>query len=120
MNSEPFRHGFIIKPYLQPYPDPIRVRAGERIIPDLTKQTNIPGWVWCSDERGKSGWVPKSWMRKQAGRWIISRDFDAIELTVKVGEPVTIHAAESGFVWVTTTEGRSGWIPEDCVYIEKS
>ena len=38
-------------------------------------------------------------------------DYNAIELTVYVGEILTVHKAESDFYWVTDQEGVQGWVP---------
>ncbi len=49
------RAGVVTEPYLQPFPRPIQVRAGEWVSADFEKVTDVPGWVWCTDERGRSG-----------------------------------------------------------------
>jgi len=104
--------GRVIKDYRQPYPDPIRVRAGDRVTPDPARETDWPGWVWCTAEDGRGGWTPRAWLRQAGDEWHITRDYDALELTVRVGDAVTPEFAESGFLWVTTPDGRRGWIPE--------
>lgn len=107
--------GTVTRAYRRPYPDPIRVAAGERVTPDFDKPTDIPGWVWCTDARGKSGWTPRAWLRDERGAWRIARDFDAGELTVEPGDVLALHAETADFYWATTADGRSGWVPTDCV-----
>jgi uncharacterized protein YgiM (DUF1202 family) len=38
-------------------------------------------------------------------------DYEAVELTVQLGDLLTVHKAESGFLWVTDQDGRTGWVP---------
>jgi hypothetical protein len=109
--------GRVIKPYKQPYPNPIRVRAGDRVYPDHSRETEWAGWVWCTDAQGVGGWTPEAWLARDGDEWHITRDYDALELTVQVGDPVRLECAESGFVWVTTSDGRRGWVPESHVQL---
>jgi hypothetical protein len=117
--SEAGRHGVVTEPHVRPYPDPLRVRAGERLFPDQGKKTEIAGWTWCADSHGRAGWVPQAWIRPDRRGWAIARDYDAIELTVDEGEEVHVLLAEAGFLWVTTADGRSGWVPDDHVRLDE-
>lgn len=119
MQSETDRTGVATKPYQQPYPDPIRVSAGERVSPEFAKTTDLPGWAWCTDERGRGGWTPAQWLRQVGDGWLITHDFNAIELTVDVGTMVTVHAQIAGFCWLTTQDGRTGWVPSTHVRIDE-
>lgn len=110
--------GAVSKPYRQPFPHPIRVRAGERVSADFGKVTDLPGWVWCTDDRGRSGWTPQEWLDKQGTRWRIIRDFDAIELTVEVRMSVTVHLEVAGFYRLTVEDGCTGWVPTDHVRLD--
>lgn len=112
------RTGVVTRSYLQPYPDPIRVSAGERVSPDFAKVTDFPGWVWCTDARERSGWVPRDWMEHRGDEWRITRNFDAIELTVDVDATVIVHLEIAGFYWITTQDGRTGWVPSSHVRID--
>ncbi len=105
----------VIRPYEQPYADPIVVRAGDRVFPDFDKETDIAGWIWCTAEDGRGGWTPRAWLSKDSETWRIARDFSAIELTITPGERLEVMAEESGFYWVTRPEGETGWVPVECV-----
>jgi len=107
--------GRVIRAYQQPYADPIKVRAGARVFPDPARETDWAGWVWCTDASGQAGWTPQAWLTQDGDEWTITRDYDAIELTVQAGEIVSIEFAESGFLWVTTSNGERGWVPESHV-----
>ena len=101
----------VIADYQAPYLDPIQVNEGEKITLDRAKKTDLAGWVWGTDQAGKSGWVPEAYIKSQGETGIMRCDYDAIELTIHVGEILTFHKAESGFFWVTDQAGRQGWVP---------
>ena len=56
-------------------------------------------------------------MRREAGGWAITRDYDAVELSVEPGDELAVHGALAGFLWVTAADGRSGWVPAEHVRI---
>ena len=101
----------VIADYRASFPDPIRVKEGDIVTLDFQKKTNISGWVWCTQESGKSGWIPESYLEIQGltGRMIC--DYDAIELTIHVGNILTVHKEESDFYWATDQRDNQGWIP---------
>ena len=101
----------VIADYQAPYPDPIQVNAGEKITIDRNEKTDLVGWVWCTDQAGKSGWVPEAYIEHQGETGIMLNDYNAIELTIHIGEILTFHKAESGFFWVTNHAGQQGWVP---------
>jgi hypothetical protein len=110
-----FPHGLtatVIDIYRRPYANPVKGLAGDELIPDFTKQTDIVGWVWCQNEAGQEGWVPQNWLRRENDVWRLVRDFDAIELTVTPGQIVELHFSESGFCWVSLPTGEAGWVPD--------
>ena len=51
----------VIKSYQRPYDNPISVASGERVFPNQSKETDIPGGIWCKAENGREGWTPISW-----------------------------------------------------------
>lgn len=108
----------VIRLYEQPYPDPIAVRAGDHVVPDFGKETNIEGWVWCTAGDGRGGWAPRAWLSRVGGDWRIDRDFNAIELTIAAGERLDVLEEESGFYRVRRPDGEIGWVPIDCVMAE--
>jgi hypothetical protein len=101
----------VIKEYQAPYPDPIQAKAGEDVEIDNAKETDIPGWVWCTNHADKSGWVPISYLEIQGDRGRTLSDYSAIELTIHVGETLTVHKTESSFHWATNEDGKQGWVP---------
>jgi len=111
MNLHPESLAHVIADYHAPYADPIQVSAGDEITVDRNKETDIAGWVWCTNRAGQSGWVPETYVAIHSDIGNMLHDYDAIELTVHVGDVLTLHQAESGFFWSTDQAGRQGWVP---------
>ena len=105
------------KPYERPYENPLSIRAGERVIPDFERTTDIEGWVWCTAPDGRSGWAPRGWFDEADGVWAVCRDYDAIELTVVPGEVLEVVLEESGYYWARKDTGDTGWVPADHVSV---
>ncbi|MGJ3262018.1 MAG: hypothetical protein ACFE0R_02190 [Salinarimonas sp.] len=104
----------VITDYDRPYADPIAVRDGDVVVPDLARstETDILGWTWCTGPDGRSGWTPTAWTSPvEDGRWRMLRDFSALEHTVRRGDRAALHLSESGFVWATVN-GLAAWIPD--------
>jgi uncharacterized protein YgiM (DUF1202 family) len=131
----PIRHhaaipSLVIAPHTPKFTEFIKVKAGE-IIAVGKEDDEYPGWLWCTDSRGISNWVPKeflkmeemskpssSFQRKLESRILSAAflvDYDATELTVQVGETVTVYSEQSGWLWCLTPSGNWGWIPKECV-----
>ena len=111
VNTHPKSQARVISAYQAPYDDPIAVRAGEEVLIDSARTTDCAGWVWCASRAGKGGWVPEAYIERHGEVGSMRCDYDAIELTVRVGDILTVHKAESGFLWVTDLAGRTGWVP---------
>jgi hypothetical protein len=111
----------VIADYQALYPDPLSMRAGEPLnVSEKAEYWNDNPdwmWIWCTDQRGKSGWVPKGGIDFHAtGTTGTARyDYTATELTVAVGEELVVEREESGWLWCTDQQGKSGWVPADHV-----
>ena len=79
------------------------------------KATLWEGWLWCTTQEGKSGWIPKAWLTCEGSEAYLIRDYDATELSVYPGETVTGELEESGWVWVKNQENKQGWVPLNCL-----
>ena len=119
-NEQP-RKCWVIADHQASYPDPISVKAGERLtISEKVDYWNgNPDWVWiwCTDARGKSGWVAKRLIDVHADgtTGIVRYDYTATELTVAIGDELIVEREESGWLWCTNFRGKSGWVPADHV-----
>ncbi len=111
----------VIIEYQTFYTDPISVNAGETITVsekvDYWNGNPAWVWVWCTDRRGKSGWVPRNCIDFAADgtTGVALYNYTARELSVTIGEVLTIEGEESGWLWTTNQQGRSGWVPRDHV-----
>jgi hypothetical protein len=101
-----------VKPYQRSYDDPVALRAGDKVTvdPQKSKDTDVLGWLWVHGPDGREGWAPEAWLAGDGERRTITRDFNAIELNVAVGETLELLIGESGFVWCRTPDGRQGWL----------
>lgn len=109
---QPGSLGKTVKPYQRSYDDPVALRAGDRVMVDhqKSKDTDVLGWLWVQGPDGREGWAPEAWLAGDGERRTITRDFNAIELNVAVGEVVELLVGESGFVWCRKPDGRQGWL----------
>ena len=118
-NPEPRRRYCVMADYQAAYPDPICVSIGETF--QVSEKANVWNsnpdwiWIWCTDQRGKQGWVPKKVITFNSdGTTGTARStYTARELTVAVGEELVAHQDESGWLWCTNQQGKSGWVPLD-------
>ncbi|MDQ2888295.1 MAG: SH3 domain-containing protein [Chloroflexota bacterium] len=115
--TDPERKGWVAKDYQAEFPDPIAVEAGEAfaVSERISVWENNPAWiwVWCTDQQGKSGWVPKTIIQMDADGQTGSTHaaYNAIELTVKAGQKLTIEHEESGWFWCRDQQEKHGWVP---------
>ncbi len=111
----------VIRDYQAQYLDPISMRRGETFIVsekvDYWNGNPAWVWVWCTDERGKSGWVPSGVIDFSAdGRSGTARyEYVARELSVAVGDELVVGREESGWFWCSDQQGNCGWVPIDNV-----
>ena len=107
----------VIQDYQAVYLYPIAFTAGETV-QAIRRDTEYPGWIWCAGSSGKSGWVPERYLQIEGERATALRDYNAVELTVEVGEILTLLEIESGWAWVETGDGRCGWVPVHHLQVE--
>jgi hypothetical protein len=108
----------VIAAYAAVYPDPIRVRAGDRVT--LTgREDNWQGWIWLwgVGPDGREGWLPQDAVTVGVGGdgGVARYDYDARELTVAAGDDVWVERRESGWLWCADRHGAQGWVPANCV-----
>lgn len=100
----------VIQAHRSAFTDPLIARQGDQLSFER-RETEWPGWIWCTAPSGKSGWVPKSWTELGPGFCTLKRDYAATELSVEEGATVTVELVESDWAWATTETGESGWLP---------
>jgi uncharacterized protein YgiM (DUF1202 family) len=107
-----------ITDYLSPYTDPLAFSAGEELTVG-EKESEWPGWVWCTNRAGKGRWVPEAYVERRGSTCVMLCDYEATELPVSAGEVLAISGKEeSGWIWCTNQAGQSGWVPMDNVSME--
>jgi len=72
---------------------------------------DMPGWLWCTNAEGVSGWVPDVYIRVEGDKGKVLIDYDTIEFTVDVGETLEYIKEANGWAWCRNGEGRLGWVP---------
>jgi hypothetical protein len=105
----------VIKSHQPEVNKPWVAAAGEEVRYER-KPTKYSGWLWCTNHEGQSAWAPERWViiiSSEHVRFI--RDYNASELAVDIGQIVEGDIIESGWVFVSSENGKSGWIPLDCV-----
>jgi uncharacterized protein YgiM (DUF1202 family) len=113
------RKGKVITNYTSAFSDPLKIRNGEELLL-RRKETVWDGWLWCTTDEGKSGWIPESFVDTTGDLGTANRDYDATELTVMVGDELEILEEASSWVWCRDTTGTLGWVPLDNLEIQKS
>lgn len=92
--------------------DPLFVLKGEPLVVTYESE-EWPGWIWCINNEGKSGWAPMSYLEIADGSAVAKRDYDATELTVMAGDELTILLEESGWCWCAFGDDEKGWVPTE-------
>ena len=104
------RKGLVVVAYEAAYPDRFVLRTGDRVKIGH-KKSEWSGWLWCTDGNGNSRWIPESYVARDNDTGRMLRDYDSTELSVAVGEELTVLQQESGWFWCTNQSGQSGWVP---------
>ena len=102
----------VVTGYRSAYPEPFVVQAGESLTAG-ERESEWPGWIWCTNREGESRWVPETYVQRQGETCIALRDYDATELTVRPGQEIIPGEEASGWIWCTDREGQSGWVPAE-------
>jgi len=117
MENKKNKNCVVIEEYISPFPNPIKTSKGERL-EILPRQSEWPGWIWCVKKDGQSGWIPDNYVEKRPDGGVMLRDYDATELTVKIGDKLKIFFEESDWAYCETKAGKIGWVP--LKYVRKS
>jgi hypothetical protein len=100
-----------------PGDEPLTMSPGESIATSdrIDRWNGNPDWVWiwCTDPRGRSGFVPQAYLAQQRQAAIALRVYSSRELSVAAGEMVETGEQVSGWTWCVSQQGQSGWVPTD-------
>ena len=100
----------VIQDYARQYDDPIAFKRGESITREQ-EDPNQPGWWWCIDKRGKSGWVHESYFEYDDGRYLGTDNYTALELSVQADEHLAVLDERGDWAWCESNVGERGWVP---------
>ncbi|NNG02072.1 MAG: ligand-binding protein SH3 [Desulfobacteraceae bacterium] len=103
----------VIKNYVSPYPDPIRFSKGERVkVSDrFTDDPDWNDWVWCEGANQNAAWVPDQYVDHDGDISVMDRNYNAMELTVRVDDILLVHDIVNGFAMAEKQDGKQGWVP---------
>lgn len=104
----------VIKPYQSAYPDPIILKEGV-VLTTSTRETDWPGWIWCTTASGESRWVPDKYLKRSKGQTVMCHDYNPLELSVQVDELLTAYEHINGWAWCVNINHQQGWVPLECL-----
>jgi len=103
----------VIEKHETEYPNPIILKAGEKVIigEEFSSNANWQNWVYCKKiDNSNGGWVPKQIINYECG--IILQDYSANELNVEKGVIVEGIKELNGWLWSKNKlTDELGWIP---------
>jgi hypothetical protein len=92
---------------------PFKAKKSEIVVGE-EKPTQWEGWLYCENDQGIKGWVPKAFLKKIPEKnncFKFNRNYNAYEIPASKGEFVEIKEIESGWAFVVSETGKIGWIP---------
>lgn len=103
----------VIQGYQSPYPYPIIFHIGEEVEvgKEFGDDPDWQDWIWCEGEHENMAWVPKQHVKIHANTGIFITDYNAMELSVVVGEKLKVHEIVNGFGMAEKSDGARGWVP---------
>lgn len=113
------RSGRVVKAHTRGYDDPLRVRKGAVV--RITKRElwdDRHPWVWGIADDGREGWIPEEFVEQFDERATLLRDYNAIELTVALGDNLIIIDEANGWYWAQNRRRETGWVPVACVALD--
>jgi len=90
--------------------DPLKFKKSDNLVVAYSSD-EWPGWIWCLSNDGKGGWAPESYLEISGESAVARRDYDATELTVRMGDKLTVLDEESGWYWCALGDDEKGWVP---------
>ena len=103
----------VIADYQSPYPNPIIFYQGENVSvgKESTDDPDWKNWLWCEGQNDNQAWAPKQYLKIEADQGRFLHDYNALELSVSVGEKLDIYETINGFGMAEKPNGERGWVP---------
>jgi uncharacterized protein YgiM (DUF1202 family) len=91
---------------------PLHLSAGELVTLGVEDKA-WAGWVWVTTAEGRGTYVPASCLQPlHPPQARVLEAFEAVDLSVKKGQPVTVLQEVSGWFWCRNEGGQEGWVPD--------
>ncbi len=102
----------VVESHVTSDPNPIRFREGDTLGVGHRDQV-FTHYIWGTDEAGRSGWVPESYLRiaPDGETAVALRDYDSTELSVGRKQFLDVLDEVGGWYLCRTDGGMSGWVP---------
>ena len=119
MTAKP-EHYRVVRDYESPYPNSMSFLKGElvKVGQEFKDDPDWENWAWC-EGNNKKAWVPKQYIKILGTNGILERDYDAMELSVQVGEKLIVHEIVNGFGLSEKPDRAKGWVLMRNLVIEK-
>lgn len=105
---------YVIESYQSAYPNPVKFCVGDDVSVGI-KDYEYPGWIRVTTTCGNEGWAPEWYIDQTSQPAKAIYDYDATELTVVVGQRLTLHHFLNSWVWAETECHQLGWLPSACL-----
>ena len=114
----------VVDKWVESYENPIRLKKDEKVIVDLTKETDPEweNWVWCIQDGGITGWVPVQILNEcetfpnDRQIAVVLEDYSAYELPINPDEIVIGSRYLNGWLWCRKENTiKEGWVPIRCL-----
>ncbi|WP_369903234.1 SH3 domain-containing protein [Bacillus manliponensis] len=106
----------VIRSHKSDYPNPISLKKGEKVkvYHTYVGEEDWKNWVFCEDEYGRKGWVPKQIIATKQGEiGIILEAYIAKELDVGIDEVLIKIRELNGWMWCEKIGTKEqGWVPK--------
>jgi hypothetical protein len=108
----------VTKKYVREFEIAPRVNAGDEVRFAWYDQKN-PGWFFGQTLAGIEGYFPTLWfnIQEESNRAEAQREYDAMELTVEVGQILEVLDTIGRWLLVRAENGSVGWVPKENVVL---
>ncbi|NQT57633.1 MAG: hypothetical protein HQ557_01495 [Bacteroidetes bacterium] len=111
----------VITEYISPYPVSIIFHKGEivHIGTEFADDPEWGNWIRCvvsgDDRSEKEAWCPRQYLEILEDKGVFIQNYDAKELTVHIGEILSVGEQLNGFGVAVKGDGDCGWVPMKCL-----
>lgn len=100
-----------------PGSDSFSVEAGQVVVLG-DEDDRWRGWFRCTLPDGPSAWVHESFFKPEnAGNARFLENYTAREMSIHIGDPVTVLREVGGWSWVRRESGAEGWVPDEVLRV---